>query len=367
MARKLRNNIRYLVNTLRGRPSSVSLELTYRCNLRCVMCNVWRKAGDTAREELTTAEVKGVVNQLYRDLGVRIYRLVGAEPFLRGDLLELIAYIKSFADTEVHVVTNGVFTDAATARRLVEVGLDYYKVSLDGIGEVNDRVRGLAGGYDTATAGIRALNEAKKAAGSALPRVHVLTTVTALNEDEFSAVFSIRDELGIADFNLGPAWQLDRETVGNTTIEGEPAATDRFIPYDKPWKPSPEVQGKIADAEGNPLKGNRVQQLMDRILSPFIRTMRRHPAWNCHYRTHLIIDPVGGVIICPVLDGYPLGNVRSESLRSIISGQRMRAFARTLRSEPTAACRAICGGGMRQEAPRADIRNMIYYIINRWG
>ncbi|MCP4231653.1 MAG: radical SAM protein, partial [bacterium] len=83
-AKKIGSILGIARNILRGRPSSVSLELTYRCNLRCVMCNVWRKAGDTSREELTTDELKRVIDELYDDLGVRAFRLVGAEPFLRN-------------------------------------------------------------------------------------------------------------------------------------------------------------------------------------------------------------------------------------------------------------------------------------------
>jgi MoaA/NifB/PqqE/SkfB family radical SAM enzyme len=366
LLKTIKLNARYTVNILRGHPSSVSLELTYRCNLRCIMCNVWRKGADSAKDELTTEELIRVIDELYYELGVRIYRLVGAEPFARTDLFELIAHIKSLPETEVHVVTNGVFTDAEAARRLVELRLDYYKVSLDGVGEVNDRVRGMKGGYNKAVAGIKHINEAKAAAATTLPHIHILTTITDRNEDDFAPLFDLREELGIANYNLGPAWQLDRETAESSVIEGDVAVTDRFVPIDEPWRPSEEVHDKIA-AAGNPLGGNLLERIIDRLLSPFIGTMRRHPAWNCHYRMHTIIDPVGDVIICPVLDGYPLGNVRFISLKSILSGKRMRAFAKTHRGEALPACAAICGGRMRQEAPRADIRNIIYYVINRWG
>ncbi|MCP4231540.1 MAG: radical SAM protein [bacterium] len=260
-----------------------------------------------------------------------------------------------------------MFTDGEVARRLVELGLDYYKVSLDGIGEVNDRVRGLDGGYDKAVSGIRALNEAKAELGSEKPYIHILSVVTDRNEDDFAGVFGLREELNIADYNLGPAWQLDEETVRESVIGDEAAVTDRFVPLNEPWRPSDDVHEKIAATEGNPLRGNALERVIDWILSPFIRTMRRHPAWNCHYRMHTIIDPAGDVLICPVLDGYPLGNVRHGSLKRILGGERMRAFARTHRGEALPACDAICGGRMRQEAPRADIRNIVYYVINRWG
>ena len=86
--------------TFRGRalsPLKVIIELTYRCNLACEMCYLIqeRKMKETRENvtELTTAEVKGVIDQL--GMVFPIVTFTGGEPLIRSDIMELIRYTQS--------------------------------------------------------------------------------------------------------------------------------------------------------------------------------------------------------------------------------------------------------------------------------
>src|SRR5204863_9395357 len=77
-----------------GGPALATLLVTYRCNLRCRVCDLpdravaRRKAGD---RELSTAELRAVLDDL-RAIGALGVGVTGGEPMLREDLFELLAH-----------------------------------------------------------------------------------------------------------------------------------------------------------------------------------------------------------------------------------------------------------------------------------
>ncbi len=69
------------------------MELTNQCNLRCRHC--YAGSGEKLDNELSTAEVKGLLEELSR-LGSVEVEFSGGEPLLRPDLFEIIAYAKTW-------------------------------------------------------------------------------------------------------------------------------------------------------------------------------------------------------------------------------------------------------------------------------
>src|SRR3972149_3518974 len=126
--------------------------VTRRCNLRCLHCP-WDSANRPYPGELTTAEAWRVIDDLaaFRVPGVV---LSGGEPLMRADLLELAAYAQH-AGLPVTLATTGTLIDRRTALRLRAVGCAYVGISLDGLGPVNDRLRGVEGAFERARAGLR--------------------------------------------------------------------------------------------------------------------------------------------------------------------------------------------------------------------
>src|SRR5205814_9191155 len=73
-----------------GVPLSAHVDLTYRCNERCVHCYL----PHDDRGEMTTAEVKDLLDQMAAAGGFFL-TISGGEPFLRDDLFELLAHARS--------------------------------------------------------------------------------------------------------------------------------------------------------------------------------------------------------------------------------------------------------------------------------
>ena len=88
------------------------------------------------------------------------------------------------------ISTNGTLITAEVAKKIKDNGVSYVGISLDGIGEVNDKFRGVAGAFDKAVKGIRNC----KAAGV---RVGLRLTLTKRNVQDIEALFDFFEKEGI--------------------------------------------------------------------------------------------------------------------------------------------------------------------------
>ena len=128
--------------------------LVRRCNLKCKHC--YSISGDVDFPgELTTDEVFTVMDDL-KAFGVPVLILSGGEPLIRPDIYDISARAKAM-DFYVGLSTNGTLIDEAAADRIAAIGYDYVGISLDGIGEVHDRFRGMDGAFEASLAAVRRL------------------------------------------------------------------------------------------------------------------------------------------------------------------------------------------------------------------
>jgi radical SAM protein with 4Fe4S-binding SPASM domain len=160
---------------------------TRRCNLRCLHC--YAGAGPTAAEgELSTAEARAMFDDLAR-FQVPAILISGGEPLMRPDLFDLARYARDLGHRPT-LSTNGTLITAALARQIKDAGFTYVGISLDGIGEVNDHFRGLAGAFDLAVAAMRRLKEIGQ-------RVGLRLTLTRQTAGELEAIFDFIEAEGI--------------------------------------------------------------------------------------------------------------------------------------------------------------------------
>ncbi len=126
--------------------------ITRACNLKCVHC--YNDSGvSKADDELSTEEAKTVLDDLVQ-FGVPSVLFSGGEPLMRPDLFELIEYAVERGLRAV-ISTNGTLITADMAKKIKKHGVSYVGISLDGVGDVNDKFRGVAGAFDRAVAGIK--------------------------------------------------------------------------------------------------------------------------------------------------------------------------------------------------------------------
>jgi radical SAM protein with 4Fe4S-binding SPASM domain len=126
--------------------------ITRACNLKCIHCYNDSGAGKTCND-VTTEKAKAVLDDL-AGFGVPSVLFSGGEPLIRPDLFELIQYAGQVGLRTV-ISTNGTLITAAVAKRIMDCGVSYVGISLDGIGQINDKFRGVNGAFDKAVEGIR--------------------------------------------------------------------------------------------------------------------------------------------------------------------------------------------------------------------
>ena len=161
--------------------------VTRRCNLKCIHCYA-HATEEQARDELSTDEGKALIDDL-ADFGSPVILFSGGEPLVRPDLLELARYAVDKGMRAV-ISTNGTLIDSKLAGKLKEVGLSYVGVSLDGLGEVNDRFRGVKGAFQRALRGIIACRDAGV-------KVGLRFTMNRLNALEIPGIFDLLEKYDI--------------------------------------------------------------------------------------------------------------------------------------------------------------------------
>ncbi|EQD45680.1 radical SAM domain-containing protein, partial [mine drainage metagenome] len=156
-------------------------KLLYRCNLECEMCPFWRRADETL---LGVDDEVRMMDALAR-AGVSFLGFEGGEPLLRRDLPEILA--ESHRRFHTSVVTNGWLLRNRVDDLVPH--LDMLFVSLDGIGELHDRLRGIPGSYARAVEGIRSVR-------GRVP-VAISSTLTSENLDDAEKVVALADRLRV--------------------------------------------------------------------------------------------------------------------------------------------------------------------------
>ncbi|KXB28986.1 pyrroloquinoline quinone biosynthesis protein PqqE [Dechloromonas denitrificans] len=124
-----------------GKPLWVSLELTYRCPLKCSWCNNPLDFEDYGSRELTTEEWKQALREV-RELGALQLGFTGGEPLLREDLEELVAYADSLG-FYTNLITSGIGLTEERLLALKAAGLKHVQLSLQATkGELTDALVG---------------------------------------------------------------------------------------------------------------------------------------------------------------------------------------------------------------------------------
>jgi radical SAM protein with 4Fe4S-binding SPASM domain len=166
-------------------PILSEIALTYRCQNRCFFC--YASSPDRGRTvpEMTTGEVKIILDKIVDQARVPTVSFTGGEPTLRVDLPELIAYAKS-RQLRTNLITNGIkCAEGEYATRLAEAGLDSAQVSLEaGDGATHDEVVAHSGAFERTLQGVRYL----KAAGI---HTHTNTTINARNLHALPALIDL--------------------------------------------------------------------------------------------------------------------------------------------------------------------------------
>jgi MoaA/NifB/PqqE/SkfB family radical SAM enzyme len=340
----------------RGRalaPYAVSFWVTRRCNLNCEMCWLERSRrleGDAylrARDELTLDELKGVIDDVVRwrpRVGV-----TGGEPFVRGDTLDFIAYVKS-RGLRCGANTNGTFL-VRDAEALVDVGLDSIMVSVDGPPAVHDGQRRSPGSFVRTKEGLDALLAARAARRRGqTPYVKITCTVTNANVASLAGLPALFFDLPLDEFTFQHQWFTDRQTAdAQRALFAELFGQDTtylqgFVTADLPPVDVDALRRQVATIRNKrwPFQVNFYPDLGDSQIQAFYQSPGHSFRGACFSRW-LRADVLPDGTVSPCL-GLDVGNVRNKPFRQIWNGVALRRFRAELAARGVfAGCSRCCG------------------------
>lgn len=163
-------------------PTDVSIITTYRCQMRCKMCDIWKHPTDV-KKEITPRELEMLPDNF------KFVNLTGGEPFQREDIEDVVEVMFKKAPRIV-ISTSGWHKDRIIklARKYPNIGI---RVSIEGLRETNDKLRGRYGSYDNGYSLLRELKE------MGLKDIGFGMTISNSNHQDIMPLYKISQELGM--------------------------------------------------------------------------------------------------------------------------------------------------------------------------
>jgi radical SAM protein with 4Fe4S-binding SPASM domain len=268
---------------------------------------------------MTTDECLYVVRQL-RDLGVREVTLIGGEAFLRPDWLQIVEAV-SRAGMQCTMQTGAWHLDDERVGRAKDAGLVACGVSIDGLAELHDRLRGRRGSFQAAVDALHRLRD-----------VGIRTSVnTQITAPVMTQLHELLDILAAARVRN---WQVQLMVAMGRAADNHELLIQPFHLLD--LMPTLAAVYSAGVPRGVLLQpGNNIG-----YFGPFEHLLRGSGDPEMHWsgcfagRNVMGIEADGTVKGCPSLPTrtYTGGNVRNLTLHDIWSSTPELSFARTDRT-----------------------------------
>ncbi len=299
-----------------GLPISVHLDITYRCNERCVHCYL----DHDDHGEMTTGEIFDVLGQL-AEAGIFFLTLSGGEVLMRRDFFAIVERARQLL-FNVKVKTNGVMIHAKEAARLRQFGVEQIQISVySHRPEVHDAITKLPGSLKRSLQAIRFL----KSQGL---KVTIANVLMAGNFCDQPGVINLAKELGVA-YTLDP-------TI-TPKMDGDTSVLALRIPGSelKQVFHNPELVGNVEEFCAPPPPAGE-----DIMLG--IPCSAGHTA--CY------ISPYGDVFPC-VQFPLPSGNVRRQKFLEIWRDSAQLKEVRSIRARDLPTCSTCAHVGTCTRCP----------------
>ena len=302
-------------------PIKIYLDVTTRCNLRCKHCYFYHHLTGKG-EDMNIEKVKLIIDKIDKK-GIPLLCLLGAEPFMREDIPEIVEYA-SKKGILIDVITNGTLLNEKKILELKKAGICRLVISLDGAdAKTHDSIRG-EGSFK------KTVENIKLAIKHGL-NVTILFTILRTTFHQIFKIHKLTRKLGVKDliFNI---YRITPGTPEQFMICPTPLQNVLFWFLIKP----------LILRFKNPKVG--IEDIWSLI------PKRRKVLCKAGF-IWLRIDVKGNVHPCPTLD-FPLGNIFTDGLDKIWNSKDLLniTFERC-EGEPCSYCplKKFCSGKCKAE------------------
>ncbi|GAA5183224.1 radical SAM/SPASM family putative metalloenzyme maturase [Rugosimonospora acidiphila] len=312
-------------------PMALQVEVTSACNLRCAMCLVrYRPPVNKLAGAMPLATLRRLIDDVP---GLRRLTLQGlGEPLLAPDLLEMIRYARS-RGIRVGFNSNATLLTRDRAEELVEAGLDWLHVSLDGADAPT--FEGIREGarFDRVLANLRGLVEAKRAAGSDTPWLRVVFVAMRRNVAQLPDLVALLAGVGVAELRV--------QNLSHSFADTDPAGAYRqireYAAEQALWTGADRAVAETAYAAAGRVAREHGIELR---LPKAVESTRPGCGWpwdEAYVTSRGVVQPC-----CMVMgdDRVSMGRLGESGFGEIWMGPAYREFRRRLRDgDPPEVCR----------------------------
>lgn len=182
-------------------PLLVDIELSSLCNLHCPMCYT---ISDEFKERVNTTRMDWILFQkIIDEIGGKVPAIrlsLRGEATLHEDFVKCIRYAKAHGIKEVSTLTHGGKLTLQYFEEIVDAGIDWITISIDGVGETYEQIRGPLK-FDDLLDKIKAIKQFKDARGLKRPVIKVQTIWPAIREDPARYYNTLAPYVDLVAFN----------------------------------------------------------------------------------------------------------------------------------------------------------------------
>jgi len=301
-------------------PYELNIDMTFRCNARCIFCYDSSGEQPSANDELTTEEVCRIIDEFADNAGAFIL-FGGGEPFLRRDFLDVFRHAKS-RGLWTYIISNGSLITEKIAKEyavLFDKRVDRIQISLDGsTAEVHDFQRGVPGIFYKTVAGIENLNRV-----GIQPIINCV--VTKHNVSDIPNIIEFCLQHDVRTFRALKLHPLGRGKNPEVYDKLAMSLEEEFELYRYLEGKREELRGHLGIAADNACV---FPMAVPEIRSRFQPRPGVEPAsYACSAGTvKLAVSPTGDVVPCSYFYDFPelkIGNLRERSLMDIWNDEEL--------------------------------------------
>lgn len=285
--------------------SDLTLEVTNRCNERCIHCylpNDLKDKGSTMSKE----ELLSLVDS-FADMGGQTVTLTGGEVFLHKELSDLLHHIH-LRQLKIIIYSNLIALSNEMLRELENVNVDHIQVSLYGIHpEIHDVVTGVKGSC------ARTLLSIEKISRTHIPLKIVCPVMRENRTDVIPILEYAKKHLIPVELELNITARENQETDNlehRLSLEEMEILLRDLMSYDKKYTANLLHRHKYAYDEH----------------FPFAEFLNYPICTAGHYGLYVTSD--GKVTTCPNMQGIEMGHISRSSLRDIWNNSKFVTILR---------------------------------------
>lgn len=331
-------------------PKKVLIALTYRCNSRCIMCNIWKKR----KKELSFNQWRQVLKDPIFSQ-IEELSLTGGEAFIHPNFIKLFKLFIKFIPKlkKIDVVSNGfaskkIITEckeliSICQKKRIEFSVS---ISLDGLGEKHDQIRGVEQAFQKTTNTLLTLKKIQKKKSFWLGSSAVIQRANLDQISRLETWFNrhhIFYQLQIVGFHDSYLNNTDLKDKINYSVQQKPILEQIMLK---------QIQRPRSNHDYSAYYWQDMYHL-------YFKNQRRHTP--CAFlKDHFAFDCYGDVYFC--FSDRKIGNCLKKGLSEIYYDKKNQARRKKMCSTVCTHCNSYCHVN---DALKKDFFNFFLFKIKR--